>query len=247
LKNHLATVRAGERTSPGGKPVHSKILLAIPDAEFRLIRPELEFLDLPRHRILYDPNRKIEFIYLPNSGLISLVVAMQDSKTVEVGLMGNEGYSGEPAVFGVMRSPVIQVMQVAGNGFRIRAAALRPCLAACPELEDSLGRYSMVLAMQISQTAACNRLHDVEHRLARWLLMAQDRIGAEIAITHDFLATMLGTDRPTVSSTAAGLQRKGIIIYRRGSTTILNRKKLEACACECYGVIQQFNGEIEVE
>jgi len=137
--------------------------------------------------------------------------------------------------------------QIAGDGFRIKVNPFRRALRSSPALQDLLGRYSVVLAMQISQTAACNRLHDIERRLARWLLLAQDRVDEGcIAMTHDFLATMLGTDRPSVSVAAANLQRKEIIDYTRGSVQILNRKELEKCACECYQIIQQFNGEIDL-
>ena len=247
-KKNLIVARPGERTSPQGKPVSNKILLAIPDAEFRTIRSGLEFLSLPHHKNLYEPNQKFEFVYFPNRGLISLVVVMSDGKTVEVGVLGNEGCSGVPAIFGLARSPVREVVQIAGDGFKIKASTFRQSLRAAPVLRSLLGRYSVVLGMQISQTAACNRLHDVECRLARWLLMAQDRVDAGyVAITHDFLATMLGTDRSSVSLAAANLQRKQIIDYTRGAVRILNRKNLEASACECYQAIQQFNGEIDLK
>ena len=141
-----------------------------------------------------------------------------------------------------------EVVQIAGDGFRIKVSALRRILGLSPFLQALLGRYSVVLAMQISQTAACNRLHDIERRLARWLLMAQDRVDSGcVAMTHDFLATMLGTDRTSVSVAAANLQRKEIIDYTRGSVQILNRKGLEKSACECYQIIQQFNGEIDLK
>ena len=110
-----------------------------------------------------------------------------------------------------------------------------------------LSRYAAIRSMQIAQTAACNRLHDIEQRLARWLLMTQDRVDSgELLITHDFLATMLGTDRPTVSVAAGVLQKKKLIEYTRGAVKIVNRKKLEACACECYAIIQQYDGELGV-
>jgi CRP-like cAMP-binding protein len=241
-------VQAGERTNPQGKPVSNRILLAMPDSEYRSIRPGLEFLSLPHHRILYEPNRKFEFVYFPNSGLISLVIVMADGKTAEVAVLGNEGIAGVPSIFGLWRSPIREIVQISGDGFRIKINPLRKTLRTSPVLQDLLGRYSTVLAMQISQTAACNRLHDIEHRLARWLLMAQDRVDAGfVAMTHDFLATMLGTDRPSVSVAAASLQRKEIIDYTRGSVQILNRKELEKCACECYQIIQQFNGEIDLK
>jgi CRP-like cAMP-binding protein len=245
LKTNLRVVREGERSSPQGKPVCNRILLALPDNEFRSIRPHLEFLPLPHHRLLYEPNRKIDFLYFPNRGLISLVIVMEDGKTVEVAVLGREGFAGVPAVFGLTRSTVREVVQIAGDGFKIKAAAFRQALRSSPLLQAALGRYAVVLAMQISQTAACNRLHDIERRLARWLLMAQDRVDdGVVPITHDFLATMLGTDRPSVA--AATLQRKEIIDYTRGTVRILNRKNLEASACECYQTIQQFNGEIDL-
>jgi CRP-like cAMP-binding protein len=248
LKRNLAIVHAGERTNPQGKPVGNRILLAIPDSEFRAIRPALEFLAMPHHRILYEPNRKIEFVYFPNKGLISLVIVMADGKTVEVAVLGHEGVAGVPAIFGLRTSTVREVVQIAGDGFRIKVSALRRILGLSPFLQALLGRYSVVLAMQISQTAACNRLHDIERRLARWLLMAQDRVDSGcVAMTHDFLATMLGTDRTSVSVAAANLQRKEIIDYTRGSVQILNRKGLEKSACECYQIIQQFNGEIDLK
>jgi CRP-like cAMP-binding protein len=206
-----------------------------------------EFLSLPHHRLLYEPNRKIDFLYFPNRGLISLVIVMEDGKTVEVAVLGREGFAGVPAVFGLTRSRVREVVQIAGDGFKIKAAALRQALRSSPLLQAALGRYAVVLAMQISQTAACNRLHDIERRLARWLLMAQDRVDdGVVPITHDFLATMLGTDRPSVSVAAASLQRKEIVDYTRGTVRILNRKNLEASARECYQKIQQFNGEIDL-
>jgi CRP-like cAMP-binding protein len=247
LKRNLRVVREGERSSPQGKPVCNRILLALPDNEFRSIRPHLEFLPLPHHRLRYEPNRKIDFLYFPNRGLISLVIVMEDGKTVEVAVLGREGFAGVPAVFGLTRSTVREVVQIAGDGFKIKAAAFRQALRSSPLLQAALGRYAVVLAMQISQTAACNRLHDIERRLARWLLMAQDRVDdGVVPITHDFLATMLGTDRPSVSVAAASLQRKEIIDYTRGTVRILNRKNLEASACECYQTIQQFNGEIDL-
>jgi CRP-like cAMP-binding protein len=247
-KRNLRVVHPGERTNPQGKPISNRILLAIPDAEYRSLRPGLEFLPLPHHRSLYEPNRKFEFVYFPNSGLVSLVIVMADRKTVEVAVLGNEGVTGVPAIFGLLRSPIREVVQIAGDGFRMKVGAFQQTLRSSPVLETVLGRYSIVLSMQISQTAACNRLHDIERRLARWLLMAQDRVDSGlVAMTHDFLATMLGTDRPSVSVAAANLQRKEIIDYTRGSVRILNRKKLEESACECYQSIQQFNGEIDLK
>jgi CRP-like cAMP-binding protein len=188
---------------------------------------------------------KVEFAYFPNRGLISLVVVMKDGKTVEAGVVGNEGFTGIPAAVGLSRSTLQAVVQVRGDGFRVEARALQNSLESAPHLRLMLNRYAVVQGMQVAQTAACNRLHNVEQRLARWLLMTQDRVDSgALPITHDFLAAMLGTDRPTVSLAAGALQRKEIIEYTRGAVKIVNRKELENSACECYGVIRQYDGEL---
>jgi CRP-like cAMP-binding protein len=238
----LAIVQPGERTNPAGKPVRNKLLLAIPDEEFRKIRSRLQFIELPHHLTLHQPHQSIRFAHFPNAGLISLVVELKDGRTVEAGLLGNEGASGMPAVLGLSRSPLREIVQIEGDAFRVRVNALRELLPSTPILQATLNRYAAGLAMQVAQTAACNRLHKIEERLSRWLLIAQDRLDSGLVpITHDFLATMLGTDRPSVTVAAGVLQREGIIEYTRGSVRILNRKKLESFACECYALIKQYN------
>ncbi|MFY9729068.1 MAG: Crp/Fnr family transcriptional regulator [Candidatus Acidiferrales bacterium] len=238
----LPIVQPGERTNPAGKPVRNKLLLAIPDEEFRKIRSRLQFVDLPHHFILHQPHQTVRLAHFPNAGLISLVVELKDGRTVEAGLLGNEGASGMPAVLGLSRSPLREIVQIEGDAFRVRVNALRELLPSTPVLQATLNRYAAGLAMQVAQTAACNRLHKIEERLSRWLLIAQDRVDSAIVpITHDFLATMLGTDRPSVTVAAGMLQREGIIEYTRGSVRILNRKKLESFACECYALIKQYN------
>jgi CRP-like cAMP-binding protein len=238
----LAIVQPGERTNPAGKPVRNKLLLAIPDQEFRKIRSRLQFIELPHHLTLHQPHQTVRFAHFPNAGLISLVVELKDGRTVEAGLLGNEGASGMPAVLGLSRSPLREIVQIAGDAFRVRVNALRELLPSTPVLQATLNRYAAGLAMQVAQTAACNRLHKIEERLSRWLLIAQDRLDSGIVpITHDFLATMLGTDRPSVTVAAGMLQREGLIEYTRGFVRILNRKKLESFACECYALIKQYN------
>jgi CRP-like cAMP-binding protein len=240
----LSPLKPGERTCPNGKPVRNRILLLVPDEEYLSIRPHLKFLSMPHHLSLHHPHRMSKFVYFPNDGFISLVVEMKDGKTAEAGLLGNDGVAGIPAVMGLARSPLREIVQVAGSGFRVEIEAMRALLPGAPHLQAVLNRYAAGLAMQVAQTAACNRLHNVEKRLARWLLIAQDRMDSGlIPITHDFLATMLGTDRPSVSLAAAVLQKREIVRYTRGAVTILNRKALEAFACECYSVIRQYNGE----
>ena len=238
----LAIVQPGERTNPAGKPVRNKLLLAIPDQEFRKIRSRLQFIELPHHLTLHQPHETVRFAHFPNAGLISLVVELKDGRTVEAGLLGNEGASGMPAVLGLSRSPLREIVQIEGDAFRVRVNTLRELLPSTPVFQAALNRYAAGLAMQVAQTAACNRLHKIEERLSRWLLIAQDRLDSGIVpITHDFLATMLGTDRPSVTVAAGMLQREGIIEYTRGSVRILNRKHLESFACECYALIKQYN------
>jgi len=236
---------SGERTNAAGKPVSNIILLSISDSDYSLLRPHLEYVNLPNHQVLHEAGEKLECAYFPNRGLISLVVVMKDGKTAEAGILGNEGFSGTPVAVGLNRGPLRSVVQITGDGFRVEAGALQETLQSAPQLQLMLSRYAVVRGMQIAQTAACNRLHDIEQRLSRWLLMTQDRVdSASLPITHDFLATMLGTDRSTVSLAAGALQKKRLIEYTRGAVKIVNRKKLGESACECYGIIQQYDGEL---
>jgi CRP-like cAMP-binding protein len=244
----LKTVQSGERTNAEGKPVSNIILLSISDSEYNSLRPHLEYVNLPNHLVIHEAGGKLEFVYFPNRGLISLVVVMKDGRTAEAGVVGNEGFTGAPAAVGLSRGPLRAVIQIAGDGFRVRVGPLQNTLEAAPHLRLLLNRYVAIRGMQIAQTAACNRLHGIEQRLARWLLMTQDRVtSGSLRITHDFLATMLGTDRPSVSLAAGVLQKKGFIEYTRGAVKIVNRKKLEASACECYGVIRQYDGELGLQ
>jgi CRP-like cAMP-binding protein len=242
---YLKTVQSGERTNAEGKPVSNTILLSVSDTEYNALRPYLEYVNLPNHLVLHEAGEKLEFAYFLNRGLISLVVVMKDGRTAEAGVVGNEGFTGAPAAVGLSRGPLRAVIQITGDGFRVRVGALQKTLQTAPSLRMLLNRYVAIRGMQIAQTAACNRLHGIEQRLARWLLMTQDRVpSGSLRITHDFLATMLGTDRPSVSLAAAVLQKKGFIEYTRGAVKIVNRKKLEASACECYGVIRHYDGEL---
>ncbi len=234
-----------ERTNTAGKQVGNIILLSISDSDYSSLRPHLEYVNLPNHLVLHEASGKLEFAYFPNRGLISLVVVMEDGKTAEAGIVGNEGFTGTSAAVGLSRSPLQAVVQITGDGFRVEVGALQNTLESAPHLQLMLSRYAVVRGMQVAQTAACNRLHNIEQRLARWLLMTQDRVDSGLLpITHDFLATMLGTDRPTVSLAAGVLQKRKVIEYTRGAVEIVNRKKLEDYACECYEVIRQYDGEL---
>jgi CRP-like cAMP-binding protein len=239
------TAQTGQRTSAEGKQVSNKILLATPDNEYESMRADLAYVDLPHHLSLHEPTQKIEFVYFPNRGMVSQVVVTKDGRTVEVGVVGNEGYVGAGLAAGLSRSPVREVIQIAGDGFRMIGSALERIMRSAPQLQAMLNRHAGLQGMQVAQTAACNRLHDIEQRLSRWLLMTQDRVHSGVLpITHDFIATMMGTDRSTVSLAALVLQKKGIIDYVRGAVKIVNRRKLEISACECYDVIQGFENDL---
>jgi CRP-like cAMP-binding protein len=230
------------RTSTSGKSIRNSLLLSIPESEFLLMRPYLEFLMLPHLRILHEPNEPLQTAYFLNSGLISLMIETREGKTVEVGTVGNEGVVGLELAVGLTTSPLREVVQIAGDGFSVKAWALESALHASPCFREILSQYTVLQSLQVGQTAACNRLHNVEQRFARWLLTLQARSDSDsLVITHDFLAAMLGTDRPSVSLAAGNFQRRQVIEYKRGTVRILNHRKLEKLACECYEVIQQLN------
>ncbi len=239
----LAPIQAGMRTDMAGKAIRNFILLSIPDDEYGLIREFLEPIDLPQYFVLHEPGEKIRYAHFLNAGMTSLVVVSKEGHSVEVGIVGREGMVGLPLTAGMQWSYFRAIMQITGSGVKIPAEILERLLPSTPVLRRQLTRYAMMHAMQVGQIAACNRLHDLDKRLARWLLMCQDRIDSEsLHLTHEFLAQMLGSGRPSVSLAAAVLERAGLIENLRGRMKILNRKQLETAACECYGVIQTFNG-----
>jgi CRP-like cAMP-binding protein len=233
--------RTGTRTA-NGKSVQNEILNSIPEIEFNSIRSDLEPVELPNRLILHEAGEKFSFAYFLNEGMASIVVLTSDGRSVEIAIVGHDGLVGTPLVVGLNRGPYRSIMQISGNGFRIRADIFQEKLAAAPQLRAVLSRYVLTQGLQIAQIAACNRLHEIEQRLARWLLMCQDRVQSELLpITHEFLAQMLGTGRPSVSLAAGVLQKRGAIENSRGAVKILNRPELESSACECYRAIQQFN------
>ena len=159
-KNFRA-VQAGQRTNTEGKQVSNKVLLATPDNEYELMRADLTYIDLPDHLSLHEPTQKIEFVYFPNRGMVSQVVVTKDGRTVEVGVVGNEGYVGAGLAAGLSRSSVREIIQVAGDGFRMMGNALERILRSAPQLQVILSRHTGLQGMQVAQTAACNRLHDI--------------------------------------------------------------------------------------
>lgn len=239
--------RSGTRTDTSNNPVGNHILNSIPESEYNLVRADLEYIETPQHHILHEAGEKIEYAYFLNEGMASLVVLTSDGRSVEVAIVGREGIVGTPLAVGLHRGPYRAIMQLPGSGVRMKSEVLEERLREMPELRLVLNRYVLVQGLQIAQIAACNRLHEIEQRLARWLLMCQDRVGSEyLPITHEFLAQMLGTGRPSVSLAAGILQKAGTIENLRGTVRILNRKELESAACECYKTIQQFNRSLVV-
>jgi CRP-like cAMP-binding protein len=235
----------GRGTSPfrkdgDGNHVHNEILLALPRAESDAVLPKLEFVRLKLHQVIHEAGETLKSVYFCNSGMFSILNVMPDGKSVEVGLIGKEGVSGTPLVAGFHTSHTRAVVQAEATAFRMDADALRAALPKCPTLERQMNRYVQLLAVQVTQIAACNRLHEVNERLARWLLMTQDRVGSEhLPLTQEFLAQMLGTRRSSVTVSAGTLQKAGLIAYSRGNVTIHDRRRLEEAACDCYGLLQR--------
>jgi len=223
-----------------GNHIYNEILLTLPPKDREHLFPKLEFVRLKLHQVLFDPGETLKSGYFCNSGMFSLVNVMPDGRSVEVGLIGKEGFVGLPLLAGFRTTNIRTVVQGEATAFRVGADSLRTALRQCQKLEQNLQRYAQFLALQGTQIATCNRLHEVDERLARWLLMTQDRIGSNsLPLTQDFMAQMLGTRRSSVTVSAGTLQKAGLISYTRGSVTILDRRRLEDAACDCYGQLQQ--------
>jgi CRP-like cAMP-binding protein len=180
--------------------------------------------------------------------MISVVVEISDSRTLEVGIITKKGFAGESLTSDQHTTPYRLICQPAVDGFRIKAEVLRKILRSAPDLRLRLKRYVHFQLLRTAQIAACNRFHEIEQRLARWLLMSQDRIGSIVLpFTHDFLASMLGTGRASISIAAGTLQKVGLIEYRRGAVRVIDREGLEHAACECYGTIKLYEAASEQE
>ena len=236
------------RSDRDGKAVMNTVLLSLPDSEFSILRPYLEPIPLPRYQILYEQAGKIEHCYFLNEGMISLVVITSDGRSVEVGICGRQEIVGASLTFGVNYSAMRAIVQMPGNGLRIPADILSGSIGRLPSLRWSSERLLLTQQLQVAQLAACNRLHEVDQRLARWLLMCQDTVDAiRLPLTHEFIAQMLGTGRPTVTIAAGVLERAGLIENTRGAVQITNRKRLEDAACECYGAIQNLRSGLTLQ
>ncbi|HEU0217776.1 MAG TPA: Crp/Fnr family transcriptional regulator [Stellaceae bacterium] len=216
------------------------MLSALSDGDFAELANDLQPVSLPKHHIVYDVGAPLDYVYFLESGLVSVLTIMEDGASSEVGMIGAEGLLGAPALLGGTTSAQQVVVQVAGSALRIPIAACRAAFDGNERIRATLLRFVEGLLNLSAQIGGCNRLHSVEQRTARWLLMACDRIGSDILpLTQEFLAAMLGVRRSGVSEAAAELQRSGLISYRRGMITLTDRAKLEKTACECYQIDKQ--------
>ena len=219
----------------------NQILAALSRPSFRRMIEILEPVQLEYGQVIYEPLGPIEDVYFPIDCLVSLLTAVDDNRTLEVGMVGDEGMIGMPMALGIEVSAVRALVQGGGTALRMSAGHFRREFRDNVPLQRALFRYNHLLMAQISQTAACNRFHETTHRLARWLLMTRDRLHAdEFVLTHEFLSHMLGVRRSGVSIAACALQEDALISYSRGKVKILNPARLEAAACSCYRTIKDL-------
>ncbi len=245
------SAKSSPKSSPtdnDGNPIHNEILLDLPRKGCDVLLSKLEFVRLRAHHVLHEPGDTLKSAYFCNSGLISILSVFPDGKCVEVGLVGKEGFVGLPLVAGFPTAATRAITQIDATAFRVDAAVLKAALTECPGLELKLEQFAQMMTMQVTQIAACNQLHEVNQRLARWLLMSADRIGSNsLPLVQEFLAQMLGTRRASVTVSAGRLEKAGMIACTRGEVKITNRKKLEQAACPCYGIMrhqaQEWQGQ----
>jgi CRP-like cAMP-binding protein len=226
--------------------IENSLLAAIPRKEYRRLLAGFEPVTLTFGEVLYAPGAPIRHVYFPGSSLVSLLTLADGHLALEVGLIGREGMVGIPLVLGHNASSVRALVQGTGTALRMPSAHFLKEFRLSQPLQLELYRYTHTLMAQISQTAACNRFHVVETRLARWLLMTHDRVKSDqFRMTHVFLGHMLGVRRVGVTRAAQALQNRKLISYSRGDITVLDRKGLEAAACQCYEVVKDMHDDAQ--
>jgi len=219
-------------------PSQNLILRALSDDARNRLNPLLEHVELPSGKILYRADEVINYVYFPENSMISVVAYTEQGQGAEVSVIGHEGATGLDVILGSVRSSNENITQLANDAYRIKTEDLRAEFVKGGELHDLLLLFVRKLIVQISQTALCNRLHNTEMRLSRWLLMCHDRSNSDVMrLTQEFIAVMLGANRTTVTMTAIELQNAGFISYKRGTITMLDRKGLEEFTCPCYATI----------
>ena len=222
-------------------PMANRLLAALPHKERRNFVDQMQQVELVYGEVLYEPGERIDYVYFPNDSIVSLLTLVDRHHALEVGLVGREGMVGVPLALQISLSPVRALVQGSGTALRMKAAPFIRAFRQSQALQRELQRYTYALMAQITQTAACNRFHVVEARLARWLLMTHDRMQSNpFQLTQEFLSQMLGVRRVGVTKAARTLQKNGLISYSRGNITILDRTGLEAACCSCYEIVKDM-------
>ena len=217
----------------------SSLIEGLPSKQRKQLLNGCEPVDMVFGNVLHEANQPIRHVYFPLSGFVSLVTTLDGHQPLEMGLIGNEGMLGATLALGIGQAPMRAVVQGSGSALRISSQLFKQELLSSPALLRALKRYLYVVMTQLSQSAACTHFHEIEPRLARWLLMTHDRAHADhFHLTHEYLADMLGVRRSGVSIAAAAMQARGLISYSRGEIHILDRAGLELAACECYAALQ---------
>jgi CRP-like cAMP-binding protein len=218
--------------------IPNKILAALPRADYQRLLPGMESVELTFGQILYEPGETIAHVYFPCDSLVSLLILVDKHLALEVGLVGREGMVGTALALGIGASPVRVLVQGSGTALRMKTATFRKEMRSDTVLQREVRLYAHALMVQVAKTAACNRFHVVEARLARWLLMTRDRMCSDqFRLTHEFLANMLGVRRVGVTTAAHALKARKLIAYRRGNIAILDGIGLEAASCSCYELV----------
>ena len=221
-------------------PQHNQLLAALPEADFQRLLPHLESVDLPLGMVVFESGDKLQHLYFPTGGIVSLLYAMESGASTEIAVIGNEGVVGIALFMGGESTPSRAVVQSVGQGFRMKASVLKTEFERGGRLQYLLLRYTQALIAQMTQTAVCNRHHSVDQQLCRWLLLSLDRLpGNELKMTQELIANMLGVRREGVTKAAGKLQEAGLIRYSRGRITVLDRVRLEQRVCECYAVVKK--------
>lgn len=224
-------------------PIKNRLLAALPCNVYARLAPELEFVPLAVGDILYEAGKPVTNIYFPNDGMISITSTMESNAIIEIGVIGSEGMVGIAAFLGGGQMPNRAFVQIAGSAMRISVETFNKKFLCGAAMQNPLLRYTQALMTQISQTAVCNRIHSLEARFTRWLLLSHDRAGADdFVLTQEFVAYMLGARRQSVSKIASRLQEERLISYVRGKVSILDRKGIESATCNCYQIVkEEFN------